>query len=381
MIVRLMVLFAGGMRFRGAVRHRCGRAGLRRKRIFGFSHVHRVDSAPASSGRASYARRCARKIARSRCWRQKMAARALPDLTGRAGSGRSSGFARNGRAHRQATPPRSSLLAALETGVPRGARWHGSARPCIAIRRPAGLSATQFELATGFNPQYDFFNKRVTDAPVLSIAALSKSDAACARRDVVEPQLFVKTVAAVCLAFAAFSGCSSPKAQDQSSPPPATPCRRASLRSCRRSSRTCTRSARVRRSSGCRRFQRTYAGSRSAARRGFYQRRFREDRRAARRSRARYSVARATGAAADSRGREGRAYSERHLRRDLHQLASSRRADRSSAPSCRRDFGAAEDDAVSASAHRVVQAASVRRSSCSGPRRSGRSATRRTSRR
>jgi hypothetical protein len=31
-----------------------------------------------------------------------------------------------------------------------------------------GLSATQFELASGFNPQYDFFSKRVKDAPVLS---------------------------------------------------------------------------------------------------------------------------------------------------------------------------------------------------------------------
>jgi hypothetical protein len=31
-----------------------------------------------------------------------------------------------------------------------------------------GLSATQFELATGFNPQYDFFNKHVKDVPVTS---------------------------------------------------------------------------------------------------------------------------------------------------------------------------------------------------------------------
>ena len=31
-----------------------------------------------------------------------------------------------------------------------------------------GLSATQFELATGFDPQYEFFSKHVTDAPILS---------------------------------------------------------------------------------------------------------------------------------------------------------------------------------------------------------------------
>jgi hypothetical protein len=31
-----------------------------------------------------------------------------------------------------------------------------------------GLTATQFELTTGFNPQYDFFNKHVKDTPILS---------------------------------------------------------------------------------------------------------------------------------------------------------------------------------------------------------------------
>ncbi len=42
----------------------------------------------------------------------------------------------------------------------------GTAVDCY--RASGGLTATQFELATGYNPQYDFFTEHVKNTPVLS---------------------------------------------------------------------------------------------------------------------------------------------------------------------------------------------------------------------
>ena len=113
--------------------------------------------------------------------------RALALLATEDGCARASGFDGSGRERplewlRAQRPGGSASTAAAEFFT-RCSRDRRSTRGTLArigaavycYKASGGLSATQFELATGFNPQYDFFNKRVTDGPVLSIRRFPKT--------------------------------------------------------------------------------------------------------------------------------------------------------------------------------------------------------------